>query len=271
MAEEEQQEFHSMFPQPPPFWKSFTTENLERLAQLKKDAADATGDSTQSPQLNASQLLELPSELRYLIPPEPPADDEEYRVFNSSTKARPTDKFEKAIQNLELHANNFLPEWKYEQLYPTHHTDGPECPSDWSHQRQNYLLRFVRSILLNFLELLSILYADPTSPQRDEKIKDILTLVANVHALVNEYRPHQARETLVHMMQDQVDRKRAEVEAVKQMKEKVAAALADFEKDTPDSAVGASPIDSAINSAEEERKKAQRRMWNAMEELLGQS
>jgi mediator of RNA polymerase II transcription subunit 7 len=271
MAEEQQQEFHSIFPQPPPFWKNFTSENLERLAQYKKEAADsagATDGGDPSEQLSASQLLELPSELRCLIPPEPPADDDEYRVFNGLTKAHATDKFQKAIEHLKFQVSGILPGWEYEQLYPSHPPDESGL-SDWSHDRQQYLLRFVKSILMNFLELLSILYADPASEERDNKLKDIVNLVSNVHALVNEYRPHQARETLVHMMQDQVDRKRAEVMAVRQMKDKVAAALVEFERNAPDHAAGASPEDSATASAGDKRKETQRYMWNAMEELLG--
>lgn len=43
----------------------------------------------------------------------------------------------------------------------------------------------------------------------------------NLHHLLNEYRPHQARESLIMMMQDQLDRSRAETQGIRDMKEKV--------------------------------------------------
>jgi len=57
--------------------------------------------------------------------------------------------------------------------------------------------------------------------QCGEKIEDLRTLFINFHHLLNEYRPHQARESLILMMQDQLDRSRAETNGIRQMKEKV--------------------------------------------------
>ena len=59
------------FPAPPPFYKSFTPENLTRLQELR-EAAIATG-SQEFP------AKDVPEELQCLIPPEPPTAP--YRSF----------------------------------------------------------------------------------------------------------------------------------------------------------------------------------------------
>ena len=64
---------------------------------------------------------------------------------------------------------------------------------------------------------------DPS--QYEEKLLDIKTLNINFHHLLNEYRPHQARESLILMMQDQLERSRAETEGITRMKAEVEALL----------------------------------------------
>ncbi|KAF2279138.1 uncharacterized protein EI97DRAFT_357069, partial [Westerdykella ornata] len=279
----EENQFHSLFPNPPPFWKSFTAENLARLDEIKKGAQGGAQDGnadmstiqnaateTSTTQLSAAQLLTLPAELRYLVPPAPPAEDSEYRVFNIPTRIRGMDLFQKNLESMkrDMEQTGLFPGWEYEQLFPSRPPSSDNGASEWTLDRQQYLLRFLRSILLNFLELLGILATNPASDDGEQKMKDILTLVANVHALVNEYRPHQARETLILMMQDQVERKKAEIEAVRQVKGKVAAALAELERSAPGREAGVLREDEVVVEPEEKRREMQRRMWYAMDELL---
>ena len=50
--------------------------------------------------------------------------------------------------------------------------------------------------MANFLDLLEILIRCPDSSKRIEKIDDIKLLFIHMHHLINEFRPHQAREAL---------------------------------------------------------------------------
>ncbi len=62
--------------------------------------------------------------------------------------------------------------------------------------------------------------------QYADKIQDLRTLFINFHHLLNEYRPHQARESLILMMEAQVARAKAETEGIEKMKKKVEGILA---------------------------------------------
>lgn len=66
--EQEPEQVYNNFilPPPPPYYKNFTEKNLQRLKELKEASEDA--DTT----TQTSKLLDLPPELRCLVPPEPP-------------------------------------------------------------------------------------------------------------------------------------------------------------------------------------------------------
>lgn len=75
MAEEAQPRMLSaVFPAPPPYYKHFTKQNVTKVRQIRKEAA------TNGDQVDVSSL---PPELRYLIPPEPPADGRVKNNFGS--------------------------------------------------------------------------------------------------------------------------------------------------------------------------------------------
>lgn len=69
----------TVFPNPPSFWESFTTENLDRIKELQR--AKAESSETSSGSHEPSQ--EVPLELRVLQPPLPPVDGK-YRCFGDS-------------------------------------------------------------------------------------------------------------------------------------------------------------------------------------------
>ncbi|XP_078682462.1 mediator of RNA polymerase II transcription subunit 7-like [Branchiostoma floridae x Branchiostoma belcheri] len=74
-------------------------------------------------------------------------------------------------------------------------------PDKFDHKLE--LKKLNHSILVNFLDLLDILIKSPNTPRREEKIDDLNLLFIHMHHLINEYRPHQARETLRVMMEVQ--------------------------------------------------------------------
>ena len=59
------------------------------------------------------------------------------------------------------------------------------------------------SITLKFLDLLELLQRNPGEEHREKIHQDLELLFVNIHHLVNEYRPHQARETLIVLMEIQ--------------------------------------------------------------------
>lgn len=273
----------NFFPDPPPFFKHFTTENLARLKEAESAASNgddtAHDDLSAAPKLSSEQILALPTELRYLIPPPPPSDDESFHVFGEPAKSSGTNNFTQMMDFISktLGAQFVLSDWSYTQLYPSAASPSVEASStahstDANIDRQQYLNRFNRSILLEYVSLLGILTLDPKSEHKDKKLKHILTLVCNMHALINEYRPHQARETLIGIMEEQVRRKKAEIEGIKAMEGKVTGVLDGFgmavngetEMENRDEAINVLQRD----GEEDKRREAQRHMWDVLDDVL---
>ncbi|KAI0517959.1 mediator complex, subunit Med7 [Xylaria bambusicola] len=193
---DEEKQIASTWPPPPPFWKAFTPENILRIDALRKEAAENSGLQDSS---NA-RLTSLPRELRNLQPPSEP-EDGEWRVFGD--KYRLKDE----LPHLE--------DGEIRRLFP----DPDERDQDGKHfDRATILKRLAKSLLLNFLELTGLLATSPEAAE--DKITDLRDLFINFHHLINEYRPHQARESLISMMQSQLDRTRAETHAIRDAKDK---------------------------------------------------
>lgn len=180
------------FPDPPPYWKHFSKSNLSQLRELQRSDSSAGGQA-------------LPDPLNYLVPPEPPADGR-YRSFGvqndvSSVSVLPlqrdTDCLKFNQPDASLEAAGIV------QIYQNSSVSTDPTPQ---------LLALSRAILLNFLELVGIMSNNPDDAA--EKIEDLQVLFYNAHDLINQYRPHQARESLIMMMEDQLERSKAEIAAV---------------------------------------------------------
>ncbi|KAE9983776.1 hypothetical protein BLS_003692 [Venturia inaequalis] len=232
-------------PRPPPYYHQFTEKNLQRLKDLK----ELHGHDIDNATTKASILLDLPPELRCLVPPEPPEDGIVLNFGDTKTN---------------LHFLKPLSEMGIPQLYPEPIPLTAD-ESQWTHERARYLKQLTRSILLSFIELMGILSVNPNL--YEGKVEHLKRLFENALHLINEYRPHQARESLIMMMEKQIQKKREEIEKVKGMKEKVDTMLAGLGKEEPGvtsdillSQEAAIPI-----PAGELWKREQRAVWAALD------
>ncbi|MCJ1282336.1 Mediator of RNA polymerase II transcription subunit 7 [Xylographa opegraphella] len=235
------------FPAPPPFYKHFTETNLARFAELQADSnTDLEDNRNNRSPLNS--LLDLPSELRYLQPPPPPPNGR-YRSFGEDRSlAAPIIP---------------LPD-ETSTLYTS-----PPTPAS--------LIQLTRSILLNFLELVHILATNPSSTEYGPKWDDLRDLFRNAHQAVNEYRPHQAREALILMMEAQVERGRREKEGIEELRTRIDKILEGLgkglaEREVKESRVNETELRQDSRGGDDEEwdreLEDEERMWEVLKEDL---
>lgn len=106
-------------------------------------------------------------------------------------------------------------------------------PQNYDHKRE--LKKLNHSILVNFLDMLDILIRCPDTSKRDEKKEDISLLFIHIHHLINEFRPHQARETLRVMLEVQKRQRLETTERFQKHLEKVTEILQNTLANLPDS------------------------------------
>ncbi|EEH05676.1 mediator complex subunit [Histoplasma capsulatum G186AR] len=250
MAEAGQQKVTAAFPPPPPFWKHFTSQNLKKLDECKKEHEEKIG-SKQIWTPEALRMLELPPELRFLVPPQAPTSSS-YSLFGES-------------QSVSINLPS-LQEQGIEQLYPSP-PSGNALPAN----HRFYLLKISKSLLLNFLEFIGIL---ALCPERFEsKVQDIRNLFINAHHLLNLYRPHQARESLIMLMEEQLDRTKEEIKEMDRIKVNVEGFLKQLEAEGSNIA-GASSAKSGpslkqpdFTAQEEDAIEEARSIWNLLDQI----
>ncbi|CAL5020561.1 unnamed protein product [Urochloa decumbens] len=122
--------------------------------------------------------------------PEPPLPiDGTYTIFGS-----------------ERQINEVLPSLKslgFRQLYP----------KDSNIDFKKELSIVNRELQLHILELVDILVERPSQYAR--RVEDISLIFQNLHHLLNSLRPHQARATLIHMLESQIHRRQQAIEDIK--------------------------------------------------------
>lgn len=137
------------------------------------------------------------------------------------------------------------------------------------------LKKLSKSLLLNFLELQGILSMAPNDAA--EKLDDIQTIFFNMHHHINEWRPHQAREALITLMQTQLEKTQNETRALREATDNARNALVGLASiEIPVEAELLEPTSSGPGPegwGEKERKEAERmrnaEVWAAMDEMFG--
>ncbi|CAI7673774.1 unnamed protein product [Penicillium viridicatum] len=254
MADESQQRaVNTAFAPPPPLWKHFSRENIDKVEQIKAEASKKEdGRSNKNKQWSAAELraLELPSELRYLVPPDIP--EGQYSVFGE-------------LQTMSTTLPS-LQEQGIEQLYPEPPAAGTEQNSQPSPPLNHayYLLKISKSLLLNFLEFTGILSVSPE--QFESKVEDLRNLFINAHHLLNLYRPHQARESLIMMMEEQLNHSREEMRQMDKVKAEVESVLEQLQAEG--NRVGATASEDDTDQAKALKEKADehsRLIWDLLD------
>ncbi|XP_057498473.1 mediator of RNA polymerase II transcription subunit 7a-like isoform X2 [Actinidia eriantha] len=100
-----------------------------------------------------------------------------------------------------------LEEQGVRQLYPK----GPNIDF------KNELRSLNRELQLHILELTDVLIERPSQYAR--RVEEISLIFKNLHHLLNSLRPHQARATLIHILELQIQRRKQAVEDIKRRRE----------------------------------------------------
>ncbi|KAJ5618385.1 hypothetical protein N7528_007028 [Penicillium herquei] len=250
MADPNQQRVTTAFAPPPPLWKYFTRENLDKLEEIKKASTKEDERPKSDKRWTPEELraLEIPQELRFLVPPETPTS--EYSVFGE-------------LQSLSTVLPS-LKEQGIEQLYPepTTDTQDPSKPQPLNHAY--YLLKISKSLLLNFLEFVGILSVSPE--QFEPKVEDMRNMFINAHHLLNLYRPHQARESLIMMMEEQLERTRNEIKQMDKVKADIQSALEELQSsDIRDSSTERPESENGQSEANPQKAENTQILWNLLD------
>ncbi|KAF3987360.1 hypothetical protein FT663_03411 [Candidozyma haemuli var. vulneris] len=167
----------SLYPSPPPYYKFFSDGNAKRFESWKS-SNDDDGDVP-------------PGDLKFHQPPPIPTG-EQYRGYGSVW----------ALAN-KLPS---LQDSGWRQLY------NDEDEKITSRTKILELHKLLDSLLLNFLELVGSVSKEPAKFYG--KIEDLKLILINMNHLLNTYRPHQTRESLIMLLKRQIEGKRNDIRSI---------------------------------------------------------
>ncbi|KAK9246780.1 MED7 protein-domain-containing protein [Lipomyces tetrasporus] len=185
----------SAFPPPPAFYHAYTSEATRALANAR------------------AQTEPLPPHLARLVPPPPPdagtGPDDPPCTYRSLGHIWSTHDILPTLSALGI-----------PELFSNASSD--EAGADPSY-RVSELKQLTKSLLIKYLELVGVMGISPE--QFPDRVEDMRIILINMHHLLNEYRPHQARESLIIMMEEQLERKQAQIEQAKRACERIESVL----------------------------------------------
>lgn len=212
----------ALYPPPPPFYKFFTSENILKLNELR--AKGVTDD----------QIRDI-EDLKFLVSPIPPKG-EQYRsfgelwwfedkhvglkesgveqIYGDSTPGEENEddaKLSNGTIKLDKNLNSSIAK-QNQSLEKIEDEDTEADEEVFSQFRINELKKMTKSLLLNFLELVGLLAKNPLLSAK--KIDHIRTILINIHHLLNSYRLHQSRESLILSMQEKLEETKEEITVI---------------------------------------------------------
>ena len=200
MSRVETNDVSSLYPPPPPYMKFFTDANVKKLAQGDHSKNENTENNDTVAQGTSEETIT--SELDFLVPPPMPSTHQ-YRAFGNIWQVKDE------LPDLETLGITRL--YKKSDTEQTEEGDGTSVPTSYQYKTQE-LRKLLKSLLLNYLELIGVLSINPEL--YEPKMENIRTILTNIHHLLNEYRPHQSRESLIMLLEEQLEHKKTEIQQI---------------------------------------------------------
>lgn len=206
----------SLYPPAPPYIKFFTNENVEKVKEYKKNKTvtnneeeDGVKDENNNGEGTKTNDDIITCELDFLIPPPMPSN-QQYRAFGSVWQVK-----------------DQLPDLEVMGITQLYKKSEDEEANNYQNKIQE-LRKLLKSLLLNYLELVGIISINPEL--FEQKVENIRTILVNIHHLLNEYRPHQSRESLIMLLEEQLEYKKSEIKKIEEVCSKVQEKLENIQK-----------------------------------------